>query len=66
MKHHELPHIQRFIDKEEQVLEVITMLEDMRDECSSNGVRNAAILARDTHKCLVLVTQVIDELKKYK
>lgn len=63
MKHEALPHVQKFIDNEAKVAEVITMLEDMRDECGSNGVRNAAILARDTHKCLVTITHIIEALK---
>lgn len=63
MKHQDLPHVQNFIDNEHIVNQVITMLEDMRDECGSNGVRNAAIMARDTHKCLVTVMMIIEELR---
>lgn len=66
MKHQDLPHIQKFIDNEETIDFVITLLEDMRDECGSNGVRNAAILARDTHKCLCTVKTVVEAVKAMK
>lgn len=63
MQHHELPHVQKFIDKSAALDEVLVLLEDMRDECAAHGHRNAAILARDSHKAVHLVQQVIAELQ---
>lgn len=66
MQHHDLPHVQKFIDNAAELDQMLVMLEDMRDECAAHGQRNAAMLARDTHKALALVQNVIAELQKRK
>lgn len=64
MKHKDLPHVQKYKEHASAVDTVITLLEDMRDECGSNGVRNAAILARDAARLLTTVREVNEHLTK--